>query len=159
VHAPPSEVARATLDKMLAFISLGVVALLAVAGSCLWLARQFSVPALQLADYLQNTNGPNIKRPPPVPAMWKPWFDRVARLALQRRDQVLATHQRTSQLEGHIAQNLVDQRNATAAHEAQMAERAGELRSAYAQLSATLADLQAAQGASKKSTRANPLPE
>lgn len=159
VYAPPALVTRTTLGQMLPLIGLGLVALLALAGSCIWLARQFSVPALQLADYLQQTDGPNIKRPPPVPALWKPWFDRVARLALQRRDQVLATHQRTAQLEGQVAQHIAALQSAVVEHETQMATRAGELRSAYAQLSATLADLQVAQGAGKKPARPNPLPE
>jgi 1,6-anhydro-N-acetylmuramate kinase len=84
---------------------------------------------------------------------------RVARLALQRRDQVMGAHQRTTQLENQAAQHIVDLRNTATEHEAQLAARAGELRSAYAQLSAALADAQAAQGASKKPTRPNPLPE
>lgn len=159
VYAAPALVTRTALGKMLPLMGLGVAALLALAGSCIWLARQFSVPALQLADYLQQTDGPNIKRPPPVPALWKPWFDRVARLALQRRDQVLATHQRTAALEGQVAQHVAALQTAVVEHEAQMATRAGELRSAYAQLSATLADLQTAQGAGKKTARPNPLPE
>ncbi len=159
VHAPNALLARTTLGQMLPLIGLGVVALLALAGSCIWLARQFTVPALQLVNYVQHAEGPNIKRPPPVPALWKPWFDRVARLALQRRDQALATHQRTAQLEGQVAQHIAALQSAVVEHETQMATRAGELRSAYAQLSATLADLQALQGAGKKPVRPNPLPE
>nr|WP_315478816.1 cache domain-containing protein [uncultured Rhodoferax sp.] len=159
VHAPASVVARKTLAQMVPMLATGVAGLLALLVACLWLSRRFTQPALQLAEYVQQTEGPSIKRPPPVPALWKPWFDRVARLALQRRDQVMGAHQRTTQLENQAAQHIVDLRNTAAEHEAQLAVRAGELRSAYAQLSAALADAQAAQGASKKPTRPNPLPE
>nr|WP_315496002.1 cache domain-containing protein [uncultured Rhodoferax sp.] len=159
VHAPASVVARKTLAQMVPMLATGVASLLALLVACLWLSRRFTQPALQLAEYVQQTEGPSIKRPPPVPALWKPWFDRVARLALQRRDQVMGAHQRTTQLENQAAQHIVDLRNTATEHEAQLAARAGELRSAYAQLSAALADAQAAQGASKKPTRPNPLPE
>ena len=159
VHAPASVVARKTLAQMVPMLATGVAGLLALLVACLWLSRRFTQPALQLAEYVQQTEGPSIKRPPPVPALWKPWFDRVARLALQRRDQVMGAHQRTTQLENQAAQHIVDLRNTATEHEAQLAARAGELRSAYAQLSAALADAQAAQGASKKPTRPNPLPE
>ena len=159
VHAPGSLVARKTLTQMVPMLATAVAGLLALLGACLWLNRRFTQPALQLADYVQQTEGPTIKRPPPVPVLWKPWFDRVARNALQRRDQVMGAHQRTTQLENQAAQHLVDMRNAAAEHDAQMATRAGELRSAYAQLSAALADVQAAQGPAKKPARPNPLPE
>ena len=159
VHAPNGVLLGKTFAQMVPMLVTGVAGLLALLVACLWLGKRFTLPALQLAEYVQHTEGPTIKRPPPVPALWKPWFDRVARLALQRRDQVMGAHQRTTQLEMQAAQHTVDMRNAAAEHENQLAARAGELRSAYAQLSAALADAQAAQGAGKKPARPNPLPE
>jgi hypothetical protein len=149
VQAPSGLVMRQTLLNMVPMLVTGVAGGLALLIACLWLARQFTLPALQLVDYVQQTEGPTIKRHPPVPALWKPWFDRVARLALQRRDQVMAAHNRSTQLENQALQHANDMRAQAAEHETQMAARAGELRSAYAQLSAALAD---AQTASKKPT-------
>ncbi|MDR7308358.1 cache domain-containing protein [Rhodoferax saidenbachensis] len=150
VQAPSALISRQALTQMLPFIGLGIVALLALAGSCLWLGQRFTQPALQLADYVQQTDGPNIKRAPPVPLLWKPWFDRVTRQALQRREQMLGVHQRTTQLEAQVAQQVAALHTATAEHEAQLNARSAELRGVYAQLSAALADLQATQSAHKK---------
>lgn len=144
VQAPGGLVVRQTLLAMVPMLVTGVAGVLALLIACLWLARQFTLPALQLADYVQQTEGPTIKRPPPVPALWKPWFDRVAKLALQRRDQVMAAHNRSTQLENQALQHANDMRAQAAEHETQMAARAGELRSAYAQLSAALASTQTA---------------
>ncbi|WP_294767538.1 cache domain-containing protein [uncultured Rhodoferax sp.] len=143
IHAPNGMLMRQTLQQMVPMLVTGVAAVLALLGACLWLAQRYTLPALQLAEYVQQTEGPAIKRPPPVPPIWKPWFDRVARAALQRRDQAVATHNRSTQLEHQALQHANDMRAAAAEHEAQMAARAGELRSAYAQLSAALADAQA----------------
>lgn len=150
VHAPGGLLLRQTLLNMLPMLLTGLAGALALTGACLWLARRYTLPALQLAEYVQQTEGPTIKRPPPVPPLWKPWFERVGKLALQRRDQVMAAHNRSVQLENQALQHTNDMRAAAAEHEAQMATRAGELRSAYAQLSAALADAQTAQAAHKK---------
>ncbi|WNO04670.1 cache domain-containing protein [Rhodoferax mekongensis] len=104
IYAPDGVVASHTLGKLMPMLVTGLLGLLAAAGTALWLSRQFTLPALQLADYVQNAEGPNIKRPPKVPALWKPWFDRAARAALDRRDQVMHHHQRSSQLEKQIIQ-------------------------------------------------------
>ena len=150
VQAPAALVSSQTLKQMLPLMGLGVVALLALVGSCVWLSLRFTQPALQLADYVQQTDGPNIKRAPPVPPLWKPWFDRVTRQALQRREQMLGVHQRTTQLEAQVAQQVAAQHAAHAEHEAQLNARSAELRGVYAQLSAALAEVQAAQSANKK---------
>jgi two-component system NtrC family sensor kinase len=150
VQAPPALLGRQALGHMLPFIALGVVALLALVASCVWLSLRFTQPALQLADYVQQTDGPNIKRAPPVPPLWKPWFERVTRQALLRREQMLGVHQRTTQLEAQLAQQVAALHTANVDHEAQLSARSAELRGVYAQLSAALADVQAAQSAHKK---------
>lgn len=150
VQAPSALLGRQVLGQMLPFIGLGVVALLALIASCVWLSQRFTQPALQLADYLQQTDGPTIKRAPPVSALWKPWFERVTRQALLRREQMLGVHQRTTQLEAQLAQQVAALNTANAEHEAQLSARSAELRGVYAQLSAAMADAQAAQRANKK---------
>ncbi len=159
VHAPGSMVTRKTLGEMVPMLVTGVAGMLVALAASLWLSRRFIQPALQLAEYVQQADGPTIKRPPTVPALWKPWFDTAASMALQRRDMVMNAYQHTTQLENLTTRHLADMRNAAAEHETQLAARAGELRSAYAQLSAALADLQAIRDAGYKPARPNPLPE
>jgi hypothetical protein len=95
----------------------GLLGLLATAGTALWLSRRFTQPALQLADYVQNAEGPNIKRPPKVPALWKPWFVRAGRAAIDRRDQLMHHHQRSSQLEKRVAQVEAQARSSDSTHD------------------------------------------
>ena len=94
-----------------------------------------------------------VKRPPPSTAIWKPWFDRVARNAVQRRERMLAVHQTTTQLENQLLQSAALARSTATDHDAQLLEKAAELRSTYAQLSAALADAQAAQNAARTPPR------
>jgi hypothetical protein len=143
VHAPSAEQNSKAWETL---APLGVVAglgLLALLGGGLLLQQWFLKPALQLADYVEQADGMTIKRPPPSTAIWKPWFDRVARNAVQRRDRMLAVHQTTTQLENQLLQSAALARTTTADHDAQMLEKAAELRSTYAQLSAALAEVQA----------------
>lgn len=102
VAAPPGTVASRVLWQLLPELVIGLLGLLATAGTAIWLYRQFTLPALQLADYVQNADGPHIKRPPKAPAHWKPWFDRAAHAARDRRDQFMHHHQRANQLETEV---------------------------------------------------------
>lgn len=104
IYAPASVVGTRALTQALPVLLTGLIGLLATAGTALWVTRRFALPALQLADYVQNAEGPNIKRPPKAPALWQPWFDRAARAAIDRRDQVMHHHQRSNQLEKRVAQ-------------------------------------------------------
>jgi hypothetical protein len=104
IHAPDSVIGSYALSKAWPVLVAGLLGLLATAGTTLWLGRRFTLPALQLADYVQNAEGPNIKRPPIVPALWKPWFVRAAKAALDRRDQLMHHHQRSSALEKRVRQ-------------------------------------------------------
>ena len=104
IYQPADAMASQALSKTWPMMLTGLLGLLATAGTALWLSRRFTQPALQLADYVQNAEGPNIKRPPKVPALWKPWFVRAGRAAIDRRDQLMHHHQRSSQLEKRVAQ-------------------------------------------------------
>lgn len=104
IYQPAEATASQALGKTWPMMLTGLLGLLATAGTALWLSRRFTQPALQLADYVQNAEGPNIKRPPKVPALWKPWFVRAGRAALDRRDQLMHHHHRSSQLEKRVAQ-------------------------------------------------------
>lgn len=104
IYAPSGVVASHTLGTLMPMLITGLLGWLAAAGIAVWLSRQFTLPALQLADYVQNAEGPTIKRPPAMPALWKPWFDRAARAALDRRDQFMHHHQRSHQLEKQLTQ-------------------------------------------------------
>jgi hypothetical protein len=150
VYAPSAVQNRAALDTLVPFGVIALLGLLALLGGGLLLQQQFLQPALQLADYVDQAEGMTIKRPPPSAAIWKPWFDRVARNAVQRRDRMLGAHQATTQLENQLLQSAALARTTAADHDAQLASRAAELRSTYAQLSAALADVQAAQNAARK---------
>ena len=104
VYAPSGVIASHALRQLLPALITGLLALLAGAGTALWLSRRFTLPALQLAYYVQNTGGPSVKRPPKVPALWKPWFDRAVQAARDQRDQVVQQHQSSTQLQGRVAQ-------------------------------------------------------
>nr|WP_315465173.1 hypothetical protein [uncultured Rhodoferax sp.] len=104
IYAPSGLVSHHALAKLMPMLVTGLLGLLATAGTALWLSRKFALPALQLADYVQNTEGPHIKRPPKAPALWTPWFERAAAAALDRRDQLMHHHQRSSQLEKQLVQ-------------------------------------------------------
>jgi hypothetical protein len=145
VHAPAAAQNGNAWDALAPLAVIGALGLLALVGGGLLLKQQFLQPALQLADYVEQADGMTIKRPPPVAAIWKPWFDRVGRSAVQRRDRLLAVHQTSSQLEAQLLQSAALARTTAAEHETQLTTRAAELRSTYAQLSAALAEAQAAR--------------
>jgi two-component system, NtrC family, sensor kinase len=149
VHAPTSVQNREAWDAVVPFAIMAGLGLLALLGGGLLLKQQFLQPALQLAEYVEQADGMTVKRPPPSTAIWKPWFERVARNAVQRRDRMLGAHQATTQLENQLLQSAALARTTAADHDAQLASRAAELRSTYAQLSAALADVQAAQNAAR----------
>jgi hypothetical protein len=153
VYAPSASQNREAWDTLVPFGVIAALGLLALLGGGLLLKQLFLQPALQLADYVEQADGMTIKRPPPSTAIWKPWFDRVARSAVQRRDRMLAVHQTTTQLENQLLQSAALARTTAADHDVQLASRAAELRSTYAQLSAALADVQAAQNAARLTPR------
>ena len=150
VHAPSAEQNRKAWDTLVPLGTVTGLGLLALLGGGLLLQQWFLQPALQLADYVEQADGMTLKRPPPSTAIWKPWFDRAARSAVQRRDRMVAVHQASQQLEAQLLQSASVARSTAADHEAQLLEKAAELRSTYAQLSAALADVQAAQNAVRK---------
>ncbi|CAM8646522.1 PDC1_MCP_like domain containing protein [Comamonadaceae bacterium] len=117
IYQPAEAMASQALSKTWPMLLTGLLGLLATAGTALWLSRRFTQPALQLADYVQNAEGPNIKRPPKVPALWKPWFVRAGRAAIDRRDQLMHHHQRSSQLEKRVAQVEAQARTSDSAHD------------------------------------------
>ncbi|MDZ7939232.1 MAG: cache domain-containing protein [Rhodoferax sp.] len=145
VHAPAAAQNGKAWEALLPVGVIGALGLLALIGGGLLLKQQFLQPALQLADYVEQADGMTIKRPPPVAAIWKPWFDRVGHSAVQRRDRLLALHQTSSQLEAQLLQSATLARSTAAEHETQLTARAAELRSTYAQLSAAMAEAQAAR--------------
>jgi hypothetical protein len=153
VHATPAVQSHMAWGAMVPFAIIALLGLLALLGGGVLLKQLFLQPALQLAEYVEQADGMTIKRPPPSTAIWKPWFDRVARNAVQRRDRMVAVHQTTTHLENQLLQSTTLARNTAADHEAQLLEKAAELRSTYAQLSAALADVQAAQNAARISPR------
>lgn len=153
VYAPPAVQSGLAWHALLPFCVIAGLGLLVLLGGGLLLQRLFLQPALQLADYVEQADGMTVKRPPPSTAIWKPWFDRVARNAVQRRDRMLAVHQTTTQLENQLLQSAALARSTATDHDAQLLEKAAELRSTYAQLSAALADAQAAQNAARTPPR------
>jgi hypothetical protein len=150
VHAPSAVQNREAWGAVIPLGIMTVLGLLALLGGGLLLKQQFLQPALQLADYVEQADGMTVKRPPPSTAIWKPWFDRVARNAVLRRDRMVGAHQAATQLENQLLQSAALARTTAAAHDAQLLEKAAELRSTYAQLSAALAEAQAAQNAARK---------
>lgn len=150
VYAPSAVQNREAWDAVVPLGVIAVLGLLALLGGGVLLKQLFLQPALQLAEYVEQADGMTIKRPPPSTVIWKPWFDRVARSAVQRRDRMLGAHQATTQLENQLLQSAAQARTIAADHDTQLASRTAELRSTYAQLSAALADVQAAQNAARK---------
>lgn len=116
IYQPANAAATQALIKTWPMMLTGLLGLLATAGTALWLSRRFTLPALLLADYVQNSEGPSIKRPPKVPALWKPWFVRAGRAAIDRRDQLMHHHQRSSQLEKRVAQAEAQARSNDSTH-------------------------------------------
>ena len=139
VQAPRGKLARATWAALVPMLITSVLGLLAAVGVALWLGKRYSEPALALADYVRSTDTPHIKRPPPMPPLWAPWFESALRFALQRRDHAMAQHQHIQQLELQLREQALALRTTQLEHEQALAGKAAELRSAYAQLSATLA--------------------
>ena len=139
VQAPSAQLRKATWAALVPMLLTAVLGLLSVVGASLWLRKYYVQPALQLAEYVRTTDTPHIKRPPPAPPLWAPWFESATRFAMQRRDQTRAQYQRIQQLELELRDQATALRNTHMEHERAMGEKAAELRSAYAQLSATLA--------------------
>ena len=101
IYAPAGVVASRALERLLPTLLAGVLGVLALAATAVWLSRKFTLPALQLADYVQNTGGSNIKRPPKVPALRKPWFDSAARAAVDRGRSGRRRARRPSRMDDH----------------------------------------------------------
>ncbi len=86
VHLPSATVAKQVWVQCMPALVIGIVGLLAVAATTLWLTYHYVIPAMHLAHYVQTAQGPHPKRPPAVPDFWTPWFKQVARAARSRHE-------------------------------------------------------------------------
>jgi signal transduction histidine kinase len=114
VQAPPRELNALALGQLKPYFAMAILLLLAIVGLAYIQNRQFTLPALQLVDYVDQVEANPGKRPPPVPAFWKHWFVRVALGASERRKLQAASRQHATELEAKVTLRTTELRGANA---------------------------------------------
>ncbi|MBE9608149.1 ATP-binding protein [Chitinilyticum piscinae] len=112
------------LGNYLLFSLMAVALLMLLMGL---LHRFYTRPALRLADYVFDCDADPRRAAPEVPAMWLPWFERIAATARERADYLAELQAHAEQLEEKVG------------------ERTRSLQQVNAELAAALRELGATQ--------------
>lgn len=110
LYQPPGALRSAALGTLKPYLALVVVLLGALGGLVYWQNRHFTLPALQLVQYVQQLEQSPHRKAPPAPALWAPWFAQLAHAARERHTLMTATlrHARQQQSEQDSRQAEVD---------------------------------------------------
>lgn len=121
LHLPPRAVQVHLGEAMRPYVSMGlmlVAALLYLA----WLQNQrFTLPALQLAEYVDRLSVQPEAHPPVIPSFWRHWFERVAHTTRERNRLVAEALEHAAVLEEKVesrAQDLIEANTALMAAKA-----------------------------------------
>ncbi|MEN9467053.1 MAG: hypothetical protein RL081_1054 [Pseudomonadota bacterium] len=108
LHQPPGMLRSAALGALKPYFALIVVVLAVLGGLAYWQNRHFTLPALQLVQYVHQLEQSPQRKAPPAPALWEPWFAQLAQAARERHTRMSATlrhaQQQQSAQEAHRAE-------------------------------------------------------
>lgn len=123
LYQPPAALRAAALGALKPYVALVLLVLVALGALAFWQNRHFTQPALQLVQYLQQLEQSPQHKAPPAPALWAPWFTRLAQAARERHTLLEATLRHARQ-----------QQSTQDAHQAAVDSSAAALAQAQAQL-------------------------
>lgn len=107
LYQPPAAVRSAALGALQPYLALVLLVLATLGGLVVWQNRHFTLPALQLVQFAQQLAQSPLRKAPPAPALWEPWFAQLAQDARERHTLLSATlrHARLQQSEqdAHVA--------------------------------------------------------
>lgn len=117
LHQPPAALRNAALGALKPYLALALLVLAVLGALVVWQHRHFTQPALQLVQYLQQLEQSPLRKAPPAPALWAPWFTQLAQAARERQTLLDATlrHARQQQSAQDTHQATIDHTGAALA--------------------------------------------
>jgi two-component system NtrC family sensor kinase len=102
LYVPNAEINTHLLVVSRPFIAMALILLVAFLALAWIQNRRYTIPALQLVEYLDLVDTKPDTAPPKVPAIWHHWFDSVGKTALERRELLARTMEHAILLEGKV---------------------------------------------------------
>lgn len=111
-----------SLNKLLTrgvrlYLGLALLLVLAIAALGVFQSRRYAGPALRLATFVETCEIQEQAAIPQVPRIWVPFFERVARIAGERRALLQRTQDHAEELERKVAERTTELQSANAALE------------------------------------------